>query len=295
MHAILASKLFDVPTDQIVVGNGAAELIDVLSRRVKGELAVFGPTFEEYPERFHKLETKMLSSKNFQYTSSEIIGISEGKKGVVIVNPDNPSGNYISRKNLLKVVNKLNDDGKFIILDESFIDFADDGFEASFLNRDDLKNFPNLIVIKSIGKSYGVGGLRIGVLASSNESLIQFVKKDLPVWNINSVGEFFLQIIGKYKSEYREACLKLIEARKYLFSQLSIIPFLEPIESQANYIMCKVSGRRATDLTKDLYNNHGILIKDCSHKLAVDGDFVRIAVRDLNDNKYLIDCLETLA
>ena len=157
MQAILASKLFDVPADQIVVGNGAAELIDLLSKRIRGKLGIFGPTFEEYPERFHKLEITPANSKTFQYSSPEIIGISEGQEGVVIVNPDNPSGNYINRKELLKVINKLKDDDKFIILDESFIDFADDGFEASFLNRHDLENFPNLIVIKSIGKSYGVG------------------------------------------------------------------------------------------------------------------------------------------
>ena len=192
---------------------------------------------------------------------------------------------------------KINIDFDKILIsgsDESFIDFADDGFESSFLNRHDLKNFPNLIVIKSIGKSYGVGGLRIGVLASSNQSLMQSIKKDLPVWNINSVGEFFLQIIGKYKSEYREACFKIIEARKYLFGQLSVIPYLEPIESQANYIMCRVLGRSATDLATELYNYHGILIKDCSHKTEVDGDFIRIAVRDLQDNNYLIECLEAL-
>ena len=177
VHAMLASKLFDVPTDQIVVGNGAAELIDILSKRIKGKLAVFGPTFEEYPERFKKLETKTLSSKIFQYSSTDLIGLSEGREGIVVVNPDNPSGNYIVRKDLIKVIKKLNEDGKYIILDESFIDFADDGFEASFLNRHDLKNFPNLIVIKSIGKSYGVGGLRIGVLASSNQRLVQSIKR----------------------------------------------------------------------------------------------------------------------
>ena len=108
------------------------------------------------------------------------------------------------------LVKKLNQDGKYIILDESFIDFAEDGFDASFLNRGDLENYPKLIVIKSIGKSYGVGGLRIGVLASSDKKLIQSVKQDLLVWNINSVGEFFLQIIGKYSSLYKSSCKKLI-------------------------------------------------------------------------------------
>ena len=148
--------------------------------------------------------------------------------------------------------------GKYLVVDESFLDFAEGGFDSSLLNIEDLKKYPNLIVIKSIGKSYGVGGLRLGVLACSNIKLVKQVKDSLPIWNINSVAEFYMQIIGKYMTEYKESCEKLITARTQLMSNLKKIPYLVPYESQANYILCKVIDKDARKLASDLCNKYSI-------------------------------------
>ena len=85
-------------------------------------------------------------------------------------------------------------------LHPSFVDFAEDGLNSSLLYNEILEQYPHLVVMKSISKSYGVPGLRLGVLASSDKSLVAFLKKDVSIWNINSFAEFYMQIFGKYES-----------------------------------------------------------------------------------------------
>ncbi len=294
VQSMLAAKMFGVPDSHIVVGNGAAELIDKVTEFLDGTFGLYGPTFEEYPARFNDIDWRVSEADGFTYGKNEIIKLAKKNDGVILINPDNPSGNFISYKDLLNILENLKQLDKYLILDESFLDFAEDGFDSSLLNVKDLEEYTNLIVIKSIGKSYGVGGLRLGVLASSNIELVKQVKESIPIWNINSVAEFYLQIIGKYMSDYKESCKKLISAREELLKELKKIPYLEPYESQANYILCKVIDKDAHQLTSDLCNKYSILIKDCSGKASVDGQYVRVAVRDTRDNESLIAAFKAL-
>ena len=294
VQAMLGGKMFGVPDSHIVVGNGAAELIDKVTEFLKGSFGIYGPTFEEYPARFINVDCRVSKARGFTYGKYEIIKLAEENDGVILINPDNPSGNFIPYKDVIKILEYLKPLGKYLVLDESFLDFAEGGFDSSLLNDGDLKKFPNLVVIKSIGKSYGVGGLRLGVLASSNTKLVKQVKESIPIWNINSVAEFYLQIIGKYIAEYKESCGKLIAARVQLLKDLRKIPYLEPYESQANYILCKVIGKDAGQLASDLCNKYSILIKDCSGKASVDDQYIRVAVRDTRDNESLVAGLKAL-
>ena len=294
VQAMLGGKMFGVPQSHIVVGNGAAELIDKVTEFLKGNFGIYGPTFEEYPARFENLDYRVSTSSGFTYGKDDVIALAEDNDGVILINPDNPSGNFISYEDLISILERLKILGKYLIVDESFLDFAVGGFDASLLNLNDLENYPKLIVIKSIGKSYGVGGLRLGVLASSDTKLVKQVKESIPIWNINSVAEFYLQIIGKYMAEYKESCEKLITARVKLFEDLKGIHYLEPYESQANYILCKVIDKNSGELASDLCNKYSILIKDCSGKDGVNDQYIRVAVRDTRDNESLIDGFKAL-
>lgn len=293
-QALLAGKMFNVPAKNIVVGNGAAELINVLTSSLKLRFAIFSPTFEEYTARFLNTDIHVPSKKGFRYGKNELLNISKENDGVILINPDNPSGNFISRKDILSFLNALKKQKKYLILDESFLDFADHGFESSLLNSGDLASYENLIIIKSIGKSYGIGGLRLGVMATSNREIINKVKKEIPIWNINSVSEFYLQIIGKYSSDYQESCQKINQRRKELLNDLSKIKYIKPFPSQANYILMELNGINSTKLSEELCNKFGILVKDCSNKASfVKQNCIRVAVRDSSDNQYLVDCLKT--
>jgi len=294
VQALLGAKLFSVPESFILVGNGAAELIDKVTAVLPGKFGLYGPTFEEYTARFENVDVQVPNQEGFRYGKEDILNLATENDGVILINPDNPSGNFIPYSDILEILKSLKSDGKYLVLDESFLDFAVGGFESSVLNQNDLLEFPNLIVIKSIGKSYGVGGLRLGVLASSNVDVISKMKTSVPIWNINSVAEFYLQIIGKYLSQYRDSCDQMIQARAALFQGLLEIDYLIPYESQANYIFCKVIDKNSHQLASDLCGKYSILIKDCSGKDNINDQYIRVAVRDTYDNEYLVKSLKSL-
>jgi histidinol-phosphate/aromatic aminotransferase/cobyric acid decarboxylase-like protein len=294
VQALLGAKLFGLSESCIVVGNGAAELIDQVTENLEGKFGIYGPTFEEYTARFQRTDLQVSDQDGFIYGKNDILSLAATNDGVILINPDNPSGNFIPYEDIIEILETMKSEKKYLVIDESFLDFAEKGFESSVLNQTDLNKFPNLIVIKSIGKSYGVGGLRLGVLASSNVDLISSLKKSVPIWNINSVAEFYMQIIGKYRSEYRESCEQLIRARSFLFQGLSGIDYLQPYESQANYIFCKVVGKKSHQIASDLCSKYSILIKDCSGKNSINEQYIRVAVRDTYDNEYLVKSLESL-
>lgn len=295
IQSLLASKMFNCNVDQIVVGNGAAELIDILSKEINCKLGLFLPTFEEYSSRFTNIYLEKISNKNFFYDKNDIKRLAEKTEGVLLINPDNPSGNFIKFNELMELIEWFKENNKLLIIDESFVDFAVDGIKSTLISEEILNKYKNLIVIKSISKSYGVPGIRLGVLASSNTTLIKTIKRKIPVWNINSLGEFFLQIIGKYHKVYNAGCENIITERNIFFEQLSQIEFLRPIESQANYILCEVINRDSYKVVSELCEKYQIISKDCSKKLGFDGlNYIRFAVRNSIDNQYLIECLKEM-
>ncbi len=188
---------------------------------------------------------------------------------------------------------------KYEVLTEiSFLYYNKKKFKRlKMLNKNDiLENYPNLIVMKSISKSYGVPGLRLGIMSSSNSELINWMKKDVAIWNINSFAEFYMQIFGKYVADYERACSKFIAERSRFFKELKQIPYLTVIPSQANYFLVKINSRfTSEEITQSLLEKYDILIKDCDSKNGLKGkDFVRIAIRGKKDNDVLIRALKSL-
>ena len=139
-------------------------------------------------------------------------------------------------------------------------------------------------------------GLRLGILASSDTSLIDTIKKDVSIWNLNSFAEFYMQIFSKYESDYHKACHKFADERERFWKELNSISYLRVIPSQANYFLCEVLPPFTShDLTVKLLNDSNILIKDCSTKKAFAGkSYIRIAIRNREDNKRLIQKLKEL-
>lgn len=297
INSLLIAKYFHIKKDYAVVGNGAAELIKVLMEGMEGKIGVILPTFEEYPNRSKQEQLVCFTPENrdFSYTAADLMGYFADKdiSNLVLVNPDNPSGNFIPYKDLLKLIEWTKQRNIRIIVDESFVDFSE-GYENNTLLKDDvLERFPNLVVMKSISKSYGVPGLRLGVLASSNTTLINRIRKEVAIWNINSFAEFYMQIFGKYEGDYKKASRKFIEERNRFHADLQMIPFLRVVSSQANYFLCEVlQPYTAAELTKQLLRT-SILIKDCSSKKSFSGkEYIRIAIRGKEDNNCLIEALK---
>lgn len=300
VNSLLAGKYFNIKQDFVVVGNGAAELIKSLMESIEGNIGVVFPTFEEYPNRIDRsrLVTFVPYDADLRYTAEDIKHFFGDKMigTLLLINPDNPSGNFIHKRDVLGLAEWSHQRGMRLIVDESFVDFTDEGTTSSLLQNDTLLQYPNLIVIKSISKSYGVPGLRLGVMASSDTKLISAVKKDVSIWNINSFAEFYMQIFNKYEQIYKVACDKFVEERNRFGEELGKIPFLRVIPSQANYFLCEVIGRySANELTELLLNRYNILIKDCNNKTGLQGkNYIRIAIRTNEDNDKLINALQTL-
>ncbi len=216
-----------------------------------------------------------------------------GAQTVLLINPDNPSGHFIEKKDVLFLLDELEDLGARLIFDESFIDFADKEKRYTLLDDKVLSLFPNLIVIKSISKSYGVPGLRLGVLATGDTAYSSRIRKKVAIWNINCFGENFLQIVDKYKKAYADACDSIGMEREYFAAELQKLPGVHVYPSQANYVLCKLeSGVNAGELGVKLLEEHNIFIKDLSSKRGFeDGQYMRLAIRDRHDNTVLLQAL----
>lgn len=302
VNSLLAGKYFGISQHYVVVGNGAAELIkDYVENHVEGRIGIIYPTFEEYPNRAvaERIVKYVPGNPDFAYTAADVQSFYAGKdiSTLLLINPDNPSGNFIPMADLLSLVEWAGKQGITMVVDESFVDFTD-GFEHnSLLHNQVLEAYDNLVVVKSISKSYGVPGLRLGVLATGNKELIASMKKQVAIWNINSFAEFYLQIFGKYEKDYATACEKFIEERSIFLEELKQIPYLRVIPSQANYFLCEVTAcYTAAELTHLLLSRYNILIKDCGTKSAFSGkNYVRIAIRNRADNACFVKALKELA
>ena len=301
-QSLLAGKIFGVLPEHIAVGNGAAELIASISELSSGKVVVPFPTFNEYPNRFGNENTIWLpANEDFSYSVEDIVRSAEENSAsyVLLINPDNPSGHFFTKQEVIVLAEQLSSKNVKLILDESFVDFAEPEIRFTFIDEELISKHKNVIVIKSISKSYGVPGIRLGVLVSGDESLIEKIQKNTSIWNINSFAEFFLQIFDKYKKFYGSACDKIAEERGRFSSELSKIPGVKVYESQANYLLCKLSGEAekigSLGLAEKLLDGYNILIKDLSSKKGFEkGQFIRLAVRNCQDNDRLIFALKEI-
>ena len=299
VNALLASKCWGVSEKYIVPGNGAAELIKFLMDNLNGKLGVIRPSFEEYPNRYQgEVVTFIPQNSDFRYTGQDIIDYYADKDiaNLLLINPDNPSGNFIPKDDILKVADwcKLNQ-VRFIV-DESFVDFSEDYEICSMLDDTILESYPNMIVVKSISKSYGVPGLRLGIMASADEMLIKEAKKCVSIWNINSFAEFFMQIFTKYSKDYHKACGSFQAERADFLSKLCEIPFIHVMPTQANFVLCEVKEPYSSmEIVKRMLREHNILLSACSAKKGLQGGkYLRIAIRGHQDNARLIEAFKQL-
>ena len=299
VNSLVAAKNFGLKEAQVIVGNGAAELIKSLMETITGKVGVLHPSFEEYANRKNRedLVSCVPTNLNFTYTADELMSFFDNKdiQTLLIVNPDNPSGNYIKKADVLRICAWAKDKQIRLIIDESFVDFVDVEEDKSLLEQQLLNENPHLFVVKSISKSYGVPGLRLGIIASGDKETIAKMKKDVAIWNINSFAEFYMQIYEKYQSVYKTALQAFYESRKRFIQKLSDISFLRVIPSQANYVLCEVQAPMTSKALTVKLLEKNILIKDLADKNGFNGkQYVRIAVRDDKDNQTLIEALKTL-
>ncbi|HWC34890.1 MAG TPA: aminotransferase class I/II-fold pyridoxal phosphate-dependent enzyme [Mycobacteriales bacterium] len=291
----LAAKMFGCDESLIAVGNGASEWITAIGTVLEAErVGVPVPTFEEYLKRFPGAEIEELPSADpdFGLEPASLFDLSDRTDVLVLVNPDNPTGRCLPDFEVLQLAKHMATAGKRLIVDESFVDFAEPDHCASLVDDEVLAAYPNMILVRSIGKTHGVPGCRLGVVATADSELLQRLRAHRAVWNINSFGEYFMQLMGRYEPAYEKACAQLRGARNELASSLSELPSLRVVPSHGNYLLCELPGSlTATDVAQRLLGE-SILVKDCTGKPGLEhGQFIRVAVKLPADNERLVDAL----
>lgn len=289
----LVSNYMNLDVGSVVIANGASELISVIGHLFVKKLAIPIPTFDEYINRL-RIQGKGVSlykvdkAENFKLDLDSYIKFAEesNSNAVLLVRPNNPTGNLVPKIEMKRAFRKMTN-FDVVLVDESFIEFSTSGGDASIL--DFVKTYENLIVVKSLSKVYGIPGLRIGCAISGNHRRMDMLRNELPIWNINSFAQCFIELLGNYRQEFRESCLKTVRATGELYTELSRLECLRPYATEANFVLCELmSNVESGELVKFLIEDFGILIHDCSTKIGLDSRFVRIASRTNEENGELI-------
>ena len=295
VNNLLAANYYGLRVPSVMVGNGAAELIKGLMETEEGKIGLTAPSFDEYRNRANEEQLLVFTPSNpdFSYQVGDIVSFYAGKNlsMLLLVNPENPTGFCLTNEALNRIIQWSKKEQIVLVVDESFGDFSETEtlFDQQLLDRN-----PHLVVIKSISKSFGVPGLRLGVLATTNEKIMKRISKEMSIWNINSFGEYFMQIWGKYRSSYQSSLKLIKEARIQFEKELESVENLTVFSSQANYILCEVHAPVSShELAVKLLEEEGLLIKDLSKKKGIaPRQCIRLAVRTKEENTRLVEALK---
>ena len=294
--AELIANLINQPTERVVVGNGAAEIIKILSGHLAKKIIVPVPSFNEYVNAAPdgQVVEFPLEFPSFQLDVDKFAeeAIKTGADMAVVVTPNNPTSLHVPKADLIRLSKKLEKNNCMLIVDESFLDFTADKENISL--EQEIEKYPNMAILKSMSKAYGICGLRIGYLLTANSEFASSVRKEIHIWNINGFAEEFLRILPDYQQEFKDSCKIVIKDRDIFYDQLCAIPNMKVFKPDANYIFCRLPDNALSgpEVTKRLFIEYNIYIKDSNGKTQPDADrYIRIASRTQKENSKLIEAL----
>ncbi len=295
--ARLVGTLIDQPASRVLVGNGASELIKIIAGRLPGPIACPLPSFNEYEEaaRAGTFVPFELPAPDFELdvdAFAQRVLASEAKLAIVVT-PNNPTSLAVPRADILRLAAELEPTACMLVVDESFIDFAGDYQALSVEGWVD--RVPNLAVLKSLSKSFGLGGLRLGYLLTANEEFANAVRSELHIWNINGFAESFLRQAPRWNKAFRKSCALVREHCDQLYEGLNAIPGMRAYRPQANFVMCRLTGPGLTGpaIAKRLFVEHNIFVKHCAGKHMPDGvRYLRIASKTAVENDVLVEAMQ---
>lgn len=280
------------PVEEVVLLNGASQVFPLLRERFAGRRALCPrPGFGEYARVFPDASFYEDAGAADCAASLDAALARGGCEVVVVVNPNNPTGTTLDTEDLAARIARHPE--VFFIVDESFIDFSG----QPSLEQAAPASLRNFAVVKSLSKTLGVPGARLGYLYSRDAALLDFVRAALPIWNTNSVAENLLEILLKHRRAFELSLARTIDEREAFSTRLAALPLTRRVwPSGANYLLVQWTFDRARsgELVQELLRAHGILVKDVSAKLPGDDAFWRVAVRTPADHARLLDALSGL-
>jgi len=295
----LVGTLIDQPAERIVVGNGAAELIKIVSGHLAKKLIVPVPSFNEYANAAPagKVIEFALEVPSFQLDVDQFAAEAIRNKVdvAVVVSPNNPTSLLVPKADLLRLLDKLAAHDCMLIVDESFIDFAKERDQETL--EGELANYPNLAIFKSMSKAYGICGLRIGYMLTANALFADQVRQGVHIWNLNGFAETFLVHAPEYQQEFLASCARVRSDRDQFYQDLCTIHGLTVYRPEANYIFCRLpdSAPSSPEVARKLFVEYNIYIKHCQGKTMAESDrYLRISSRTPAENSRVAEALKTL-
>jgi len=294
--AELVGTIIDQPSERIVVGNGAAELIKIISGHLSDKLIVPVPSFNEYANAAPSGQVVEfpLDFPSFELDvdafAAEAIRVKADV--AVVVTPNNPTSLLIPKADLIRLAKKLESHHCMLIIDESFLYFAEKP-ECISMEKE-IDEYPNIAIIKSMSKAYGICGIRIGYMLTANSKFAESVKSGVHIWNINGFAEEFLRILPDYNYQFIESCKQVRADRDSMYKKLSVIEGMTVFEPAANFIYCRLPDdvESGPEIAKKLFIKYNMYIKDCAGKTQRDGGrYLRIASRTEDENCKLVEAL----
>jgi threonine-phosphate decarboxylase len=292
------AAVLNVNPENLIIGNGATELIVLINTLLIDRIAVPVPTFGEYIEKLRDHRDAELYAldpeKHYQLRLADYLAWVRGRnlKALLVINPGNPTGQLFSREEMVDFLEQTKD-LELVLVDESFIDFAGDPVPSLLPVAD---RFSNLLIVRSVSKHCGVPGLRIGYCYSGNLYLLNRLRRFIPTWNLNSVAHYFLSLLPATDAEYQEARKRLIGDVRWLYEALNATPGIEPYPTGANFVLCKItSGLTAAEVQARLLTEHLMYVRDCSNKIGMDRFHIRVASQGRDKDARLVDALRALA
>jgi threonine-phosphate decarboxylase len=290
------AEVLHVDPERLVIGNGATELIALITQTLIDRIAVPIPTFGEYIEKMRDARNADLypldPEQGYELHLDDYLAWADQRKleCLLIINPGNPTGQFIPLEKMVEFLRRARH-LELVIVDESFIDFAGDPIPSLLPFAD---QFTNLLIVRSMSKHCGVPGLRLGYCCSSNTFLLNRLRRFIPTWNLNTLAQHFLSLLPGTNAEYHEGRKRLMTDVKQLYEDLRAIPHIKVYPTGANFLLFKVNnGTSATELQARLLVEHGMYVRDCSNKIGMDALHIRVASQGREKDARLVGALRT--
>lgn len=288
------SDYLGVDDSQVIPGNGATEIIYLLMRNLSGRLAIINPTFSEYRKGaeiagLSVVDFVMDWKKDFKLDLDEIYRRKDEFDSIFICNPNNPDGSVREIKKLLEFAEK---EGKLLIVDETFIEFADSEKDRSLVNM--VEKSKNLFIIRAVTKFFGIPGIRLGYGISSNRELLQKMYDEKEPWTINSFADSASDFIFKEEEYIRKSKEYFSKERVCMINEINKIDGIKAFNSDANFILVRFENRNVLDVKENLLKRAGLLIRDASNFIGLDSSFARVAIKNHEQNIVLVDAIRSV-
>ena len=283
-----------VDDSQVIPGNGATEIIYLLMRNLKGRLAIVNPTFSEYRKGaeiagLSVVDFVMDWKKDFELDLDEIYRRKDEFDSIFICNPNNPDGLVRDIKKLLEFAER---EGKLLIVDETFIEFADSEKDISLINE--VYKSKNLFIIRAVTKFFGIPGIRLGYGVTSNTELLNKMYEEKEPWTINSFADSASDFIFKEWDYIKKSKDYFSKERICMINEINKIDGIKAFNSDANFILVRFENRNILDVKENLLKRAGLLIRDASNFIGLDSSFARVAIKSHEQNIVLLDALRSV-